>query len=193
MQNSCQFLSIILEGPILSHTYSATAVGHLLSSTAVTSRSRLTIPSTPIIQLPPEVKVIFSNMHQILPCYQVPLCHESQTMIWDLPPSSASSTALQTALISLSRTGPSSLSPPQSLQHAPGRTVTLNQSSTPFGWPVRARCRRPQDWSLFSELLCYNFGESEAHQNNNNIVRPRRRLSRSCRAASQDPTLANAR
>lgn len=67
----------------------------------------------------------------------------------------------------LSRTGPSSLSPPPvPTQHAPSdrRLLWINPpslrlaSKSPFAGAPRTSL-------LFSELLCYNFGESEAHQN----------------------------
>lgn len=115
-----------------------------------------------------ESKWSFQNVHQILPCYQVPLCHGVPDC--DLRPSSLFRFLAQPCRprsFPLSRTGPSSLSPPPvPTQHAPSdrRLLWINPpslrlaSKSPFAGAPRTSL-------LFSELLCYNFGESEAHQN----------------------------
>ena len=123
-----------------------------------------------------ESKWSFQNVHQILPCYQVPLCHGVPDC--DLRPSSLFRFLAQPCRprsFPHSRTGPSSLSPPPvPTQHAPSdrRLLWVNPpslrlaSKSPFAGAPRTSL-------LFYELLCYNFGESEAHQNAV-IVRPRR-------------------
>lgn len=92
-----------------------------------------------------ESKWSFQNVHQILPCYQVPLCHGVPDC--DLRPSSLFRFLAQPCRprsFPHSRTGPSSLSPPPvPTQHAPSEGGYSELILPPFDWPVRAHLPAP--------------------------------------------------